>query len=101
MKQNNPIKAGIAENLFWDVDVSNLDFTKHATLIVQRVIERGNYKELKIIKQFYSPEQLAEIIKNISGFHPIDISFVHYHFKIPLNQLKCYTKKPLTRHYLD
>ena len=101
MAQHSPIEAGLPTHLFWDVNLSTLDFTKHADLIVERVIERGSYKDLQLIEKHYSNDQLDGIIKNIAYLHPRGISFVHYHFQIPLNQLKCYTKKPLTRHYLD
>ena len=91
MKQNDPIKAGLAAHLFWDVNIATLDFTKHAALIVERVIERGTYKNLQFIQQYYGNQQLTDIIKGISCMHPKDLMFVHTYFKIPLNELKCYT----------
>lgn len=101
MKQHDPIKAGLASHLFWDVDIATLDLNKHASLIVERVIERGTYKNLQFIEQYYGNQQLANIIKDISFMHPKDMMFVHTYFQIPLTELKCYTKKPLIPHYLS
>lgn len=100
MKKTDPITAGLAPHLFWDVDATTLDWDKHAGLIVERVIERGNFKNLQLLEQFYEKDKITTIIKNITYLHPKDIAFVHTYFKIPLNDLKCYTNKRLNQHYL-
>jgi hypothetical protein len=99
MKKTNPITAGLAPQLFWDVDTTTLDWDRHASLIVERVIERGTFKNLQLLEQIYRKDKITDIIKNIPYLHPKDIAFVQTYFRIPLNDLKCYTIKRLNQHY--
>ena len=87
--------------LFWDVDISKLDWDKHQLLTVERVIERGTYKAFKITEQQYGKEQMGQIIRRLHYLHPKDIAFVHTYFNIPLNELKCYTKERLSQIFLN
>ena len=90
--QPSTIISQLPPQLFWDVDIATLDWNKHAALIVQRVIERGTYKNLQLLEQYFGKQELANIIKKIAYLHPKDIAFVHTHFSIPYNELKCYTE---------
>lgn len=91
----------IPPTLFWDVDYSKLDWTKHKILIVQRVIERGSYKALKEIIYHYGKAKLEAIIKDLPYLNPRDIAFVSIYFNISLIELRCYSKKPLNPNYLN
>lgn len=88
-------------SLFWDVDYSKLDWTKHEMLIVQRVIERGSIKALQEIMEHYGNAKLIAIIKKIPHLSHRDIAFVSIYFNIDLNELKCYSKKQLNPNYLN
>ena len=87
--------------LFWDIDYSKLDWTKHEMLIVQRVIERGSINAIQEITEHYGKARLTTIIKKISHLNPRDIAFVNVYFNIDLNELKCYSKKLLNPNYLN
>ena len=54
----------LPSTLFWDTDISKLSWDKHQLLIVERVIERGSWKDFKLIEQEYGKEGMAAIIKN-------------------------------------
>jgi len=101
MQQNNPIKSGLSPHLFWDVNHDALDWEKHISLILERVIQRGTYKNLLLIETRYGNEKIVETLKQLSFLNSKDIQFVHTYYKIPLNQLKCYTKKQLNQNFLD
>ena len=89
----NPLSQQYPQ-LFWDVDIVKLDWEKHQLLIVERVIERGNYHAFQLTEAQYGKEGMGQIIRRLPFLVPKDISFVHTYFKIPLNELKCYTRKP-------
>lgn len=99
MQQNKPIEAGLSPHLFWDVNKENLDWEKNIRMIVERVIERGTYKNLLLIENIYGREKLVNVVKQISYMNPKDIMFVHIYYNIPLEQLKCYTKKLLNQNF--
>jgi len=39
----------LSGHLFWDIDFQNIDVQKHQTMIIERVMTRGNLKDLKIL----------------------------------------------------
>jgi hypothetical protein len=93
--------AQLYPQLFWDVDISKLDWDKHQLLIIERVIERGTYKAFKLTEQHYGEKEMGQIIRKFPFMHPKDMAFVHTYFNIPLIELKCYIKKPLTPGFLS
>ena len=94
----NPLSQ-LYPQLFWDVDISKLDWDRHKLLIVERVIERGNMKAFKLTERHYGKEGMAGIIRNITYMHPKNIAFVQTYFNIPLNELKSHTKKRLYQNW--
>ena len=88
--KNNPIESGLPSHLFWDVDIQQLDWETNARLIVERVIERGSYKDLLLIQEKYGKQRIGAILKQTVFMPPTDIWFVHIYFDIPLKSLKCY-----------
>ena len=91
----------ISPSLFWDIDVSKLDWNRHRQLIVERVIQRGSLHAIEEVTAHYGKENINEIIKQIPYLEKRDMAFVHIYFNIPLNELKCYTRKRLARNFLD
>jgi hypothetical protein len=94
------ISPNIPTTLFWDIDVSKLDWNRHKQLIVERVIQRGSLDAIKEVTAHYGIEEFKNIIKNIPYLEKRDVAFVHIYFDIPLNELKCYTKKRLAPNFL-
>lgn len=83
----------LSPSLFWDVDVTKLDWETHKQLIAERVIQRGNLKEIQEVINHYGMQETRNIIKRIPALGEKDLAFVHIYFNIPLDQLKCYTNK--------
>lgn len=95
------LSTNISPSLFWDVDVSKLDWKQHKQLIVERVIQRGTFNAIKEVTAYYGIQETREIIKQIPYLEKRDLAFVHIYFNVPLNELKCYTKKQLARNSLQ
>lgn len=91
--------AGFSPHLFWDVDRSKIDIEKNKKLIVERVLQRGSRSDLDALLNHYDKSEVREVIKQLPWLNEKDIAFVHVFFDIPLNELKCYTKKPFNRYY--
>jgi hypothetical protein len=95
------LSSNIPVSLFWDMDVSKLDWDRHKQLIVERVIQRGTLKAIKEVTNHYGIGELKSILKQLPYLDKRDIAFVHIYFDIPLNELKCYTRKPLAQNFLN
>lgn len=58
MNTSNPV---IRRHLLWEYDWENVDFSRLATVVVERVIERGNPAEWQEIVNFYGIEKILNI----------------------------------------
>ena len=55
-----PIPA-IRKHLLWEYDWESFDFSRLATVVIERVIERGNPFEWQEIVNFYGVEKIISI----------------------------------------
>jgi len=51
--------------LFWDSDMSKIDWQQHAKFIIERVYERGTKEERDEIDRFYGLERVKELIHDL------------------------------------
>jgi len=51
------------EALFWDTNPATIDTKEHADYIIERVLDFGNDKEVKWLKDFYSPEHIKRVVE--------------------------------------
>ena len=80
---------------FWDIDPDNLDEIASKNLIIERVMNYGNLREIQLVKKHYGDK---EIIETVCRFRYIDAKTLHFlslFFNIPKNRFKCYSEKPL------
>lgn len=54
-------KPVIRKHLLWEYDWDNVDFSRLATIVIERVIERGNPFEWQEIVNFYGVEKIWSI----------------------------------------
>jgi hypothetical protein len=79
--------------LFWDTDVSKIDLTKHKQAIVERVLERGSWDNIKELVRELGKHEVAASAKNARWFSDKTMHFVSGYFNIPLGEMRCYTLK--------
>jgi len=79
-----------SENLFWDVEESELDMDDHKEFIVERVLDYGFLNDWIIIKEYYSLEGVATIAKNIRSLMPNSLSFITLVTNTNKQDYRCY-----------
>ncbi len=52
--------------LFWDTDINTINWDKHKTAVIKRVLERGNESEKNEIARFYGYHNACEMIDHVS-----------------------------------
>ena len=70
MKNQNTTLKNLSPHLFWDVDIDQLDLKKHKSLILERVFNYGQLKDIKIVLRLYGTQDLQRDIvrlKNLSN----------------------------------
>ncbi|GHT02158.1 hypothetical protein AGMMS49525_05180 [Bacteroidia bacterium] len=76
--------------LFWDTEPSEIDMDKHAAWIVERVLDYGEWSDVKLIRDYYGMEKLREIALRIRSMHPESLSFIATVTHTPEIQFRCY-----------
>ncbi|WP_432221768.1 helix-turn-helix transcriptional regulator [Flavobacterium sp. TMP13] len=65
-KQNIPDLTLLRKSLFWDTDISKIDWQSQAVAVIKRIFERGNDIEKEEIKRFYKSARIkAALTKTI------------------------------------
>ena len=82
-----------SKHLFWDIDVSNLDFEKHKEFIVQRVLEYGVMKDFVLLIKYLSLNQVKNIAINLRSLDDRTLNFIATITNTPLQDFRCYTLK--------
>lgn len=62
VEQNTPNLELLRTSLFWDTDMSKIDWKNQSIAVIKRVFERGNDIEKEEIKRFYTNEKIKEAL---------------------------------------
>ena len=81
----------LPDRLFWDTDLSTLDFKAHARFIIQRVIQRGSLEDWVSIKQHYGLEFIKQEIVLMRHLDPKTLNFFSGYFGIEKEKFRCYS----------
>ena len=78
--------------LFWDTDVRNLDYEKHARYVMEKVIMLGTLEEWRQLQEYYGNDRIREEMKQSRVLDPRSLSFLSCIFDIPKTQFRCFTQ---------
>ncbi|WP_129714944.1 plasmid maintenance system antidote protein [Pedobacter sp. SYP-B3415] len=59
--RDHPELSVFRKALFWDTDITKLDWAAQYKAIIQRVFERGNEAEKEAILQYYGSDKIREV----------------------------------------
>ena len=79
-------------SLFWDVDPKIIDPRKHATYIIERVMEFGNDKGVKWMWERYPLKSMRRVVKNSRGLSKMSANFWAIMLNIPRKEVFCLRK---------
>ncbi len=86
--------------LFWDTDLSTLDFQEHARFVIQRVIQKGSINDWITIKRFYGLPLIKQEILQMRTLDTKTLHFFSVYFNIPKSKFRCYiTQQSTPKHY--
>lgn len=80
-------------HLFWDSDVKKIDPVLHKQAIIERVLERGSWDNIKEIISYYGRQEIIGAARKARWFSDKTMHFISGYFDIPLEELRCYTEK--------
>lgn len=80
-------------NLFWDVDLENIDIQENRRFIIQRVVEYGIRDDWEIIKKIYGLATIGQEMKQARQLENSSLSFISAVTNIPIKDFRCYKLK--------
>jgi hypothetical protein len=95
------ISLNIRKELFWDVNLTELDREKNKSLVIERVLSYGDLSEIKILFDSYGKDTITDVVKRLGYLDPKTFAFVVGYLRIPKKEMKCFTKKRLNPQYWD
>ncbi|SEJ37133.1 Plasmid maintenance system antidote protein VapI, contains XRE-type HTH domain [Dyadobacter sp. SG02] len=63
LHRQTPDLTVLRKSLFWDTDISQIDWQKQAKAVIKRVFERGDEAEKKEISRFYGQEKVKSVLQ--------------------------------------
>ena len=86
----------LRKTYFWDIDPELLDEKKSRRIIIERVMNLGDLKEIQLVLNYYGKEEVKRTICNLNFIDPKTLNFLTLLFNVQKTDFKCYTRKPLT-----
>ena len=77
---------------FWDVNFNNLDLNKNRTYIVCRVLEKGDFEDIKVVFDEYGKEAIVQVIKKTNNISRKTANFWSLMLDIKKEEIKCLQK---------
>lgn len=81
---------------FWDVKFDLLDFKKSRTFILKRVLDRGNTKALRWVRQNYTNQEIENLLLTTRDISPKTANFWAFLLGIDKKKVVC-LQKPYSR----
>lgn len=72
-KRSSPDLLVLNKALFWDTDFEQIDWTRQALAVIQRVFERGDENEKEEIIRFYGAKKVEHTLKKLKARKPYTI----------------------------
>ena len=72
----------LSPHLFWDTDATTLDPEVHFRYIIPRVMDRGNYSDVKHVWDAYGAERVKEALTQCRCLNKRTISFFANQFGV-------------------
>lgn len=92
MSQASFISEKLSKHLFWDMNANLLDKEKNKTIIIERVFNRGDINDIKIIISQYGLETIKQEIVKAGFLDKKTLNWVSSFLNIPKTEFRCYKK---------
>jgi len=76
--------------LFWDMDKSKLDMDKHSAHLISRVLEHGQLKDWRLIRNYYGLDRVVAECKRLRTLDPMALSFICTISNTNKEEYRCY-----------
>ena len=87
----------LSKSLFWDTDLSDIDWNKHYKFVIHRVLTCGTWQDWVVIKNHYGLETIKPAVLSMRHLDKLSLCFCSTIFDIPPENFRCYTMMQSTQ----
>ena len=80
---------------FWDMDYTKLDFNKGKNYIISRVIQNGNYNDIKILFTYYGSNIIKDEVVKIRYLDDKTLNMMSLLFDIHKSKFRCFNNREI------
>jgi hypothetical protein len=77
---------------FWDTDFSKLDKEKYASFIIERILEYGDKKAIRWMKDNFDLSTIKKVVSESKNLSPKSANFWQFIFNIKKDKILCLKK---------
>lgn len=81
-----------AKRYFWDINVETLDVAAHPRFVIERLLEYGDFPELKWLFREFSRDEIVDVIKRTRRLSRRRASAWANYFDIRRDEVLCLSK---------
>ena len=74
----------ISSHLLWEYNLETFDFHKSKQVVIERIVQRGNLYDWRIMMDCYSKADILEVVRNSRHLSKKDKSFTEIFVDSPL-----------------
>lgn len=83
----------INKNLFWDIDINDLNLDNHVRFIIERVLTKGDLNDWFELKKTYGLNRIKQEVIQIRYLDKKTLNLLSLFFHIPKEDFRCYKTK--------
>jgi len=100
MKTNKEKATQFSKHLFWDVNISDIDFEKNSKFVISKVLIYGLFSDWKVLVKLYGLKNIVKTAITIKELDKKTVSFLCAITDIKKTNFKCYsTKQSVNQHW--
>ena len=85
-----PYITDFSQHLFWDVSPADFNADRCPAQVIQRVLERGEWSDWCLVRDYYGLTQIAEVCKKLRTLSPEALSYICCMTDTKKEDYKCY-----------
>lgn len=82
-----------AKKYFWDINADKLDVSKHSRFVIERLLEYGDFPELRWLFQNYSRQKITGVLKNSRSLSLRSANYWSHILNVPKRDIRCLKKR--------
>ena len=84
---------------FWDIDPDRLDEVRSKRVIIERILNYGNIKDIQLLRKRYEAREIINTARELNYIDRKTLNFISALFNVPKTGFKCWRRKPLTNQH--